>query len=165
MFSKAMGFSFLLTSVTFSPPMPSKLESLTPLFKQYQNILCVFFASLSFCTHCTLVCPIYIYMYVPTVPVFIRLMMVLSRKIVENLPFPQHFPPGDRWSDVLGCVPAGSVSSPSTHKARLKCKPLVMATFSSSLSARLFPLTPAYLRQYIHRRFWRWISNIDTYAS
>ena len=35
-------------------------------------------------------------------------------KIVERFLFPRLSPPGDRWRDVLGFVPAGSVSSSST---------------------------------------------------
>ena len=34
-----------------------------------------------------------------------------QRKIVQRLLFPRLAPPGDRWCDVLGFVPAGSVSS------------------------------------------------------
>ena len=40
--------------------------------------------------------------------------LVLSRKIVQRFLFPRLSPPGDRWCDVLGFVPAGSVSSFST---------------------------------------------------
>ena len=53
-----------------------------------------------------------------TVPMFIRLTMVLSRPLKEDclaLPFFTPLsPPGDWWCDVLGFVPAGSVSSFST---------------------------------------------------
>ena len=41
--------------------------------------------------------------------------LVLSRKIVERFFFPRLSPRGDRWCDVLGFVPAGSVSSSSTR--------------------------------------------------
>ena len=40
--------------------------------------------------------------------------LVLSRKIVERFLFPRISPPGDRWCNVLGFVPEGSVSSSST---------------------------------------------------
>ena len=51
-----------------------------------------------------------------TVPMFVWLTMalslVLSRKIIECFLFPcQISLPGDRWCDVLGFVPTGSVSS------------------------------------------------------
>ena len=40
--------------------------------------------------------------------------LVLSRKIVERFLFPHLSPPGDQWCEVLGFVPAVSVSSFST---------------------------------------------------
>ena len=40
--------------------------------------------------------------------------LVLSRNIVSRFLFPRLSHPGDRWRDVLGFVPAGSVSSFST---------------------------------------------------
>ena len=48
------------------------------------------------------------------VPMFIWLTMALSRPFKEDrlalpLSTPESFPPGDRWCDVLGLVPAGSV--------------------------------------------------------
>ena len=49
-----------------------------------------------------------------TVSVFVWLTMCLSRKIVQRFLFLRLSPPGDRWCDVLGFVPAGSVSSFST---------------------------------------------------
>ena len=54
-----------------------------------------------------------------TVPMFVWLMMALSgplRKIVWRFLFPRLSPPGDRWCDVLGFVPACSVISSSTHQ-------------------------------------------------
>ena len=40
--------------------------------------------------------------------------LVLSRKIVERFHFPRLSPPDDRWCNIIGFVPAGSVSSTST---------------------------------------------------
>ena len=37
--------------------------------------------------------------------------LVLSRKVVSRFLFPRLSPPGDQWCDVLGFMPAGSVSS------------------------------------------------------
>ena len=52
-----------------------------------------------------------------TVPMLVWLTMwpflVLSRKITERFLFLRLSPPGDQWCDVLGCVPAGTVSSTS----------------------------------------------------
>ena len=52
----------------------------------------------------------------------------------RNIAFPHLFPPGDRWCDVLGFVPAGSVSSFSTlqifreasHLWGLLCPPVYL---------------------------------------
>ena len=41
---------------------------------------------------------------------------LLSMEIVKRFLFPRLSPPGDRWCDVLGFVPAGSVSNSSTLK-------------------------------------------------
>ena len=57
-----------------------------------------------------------------------------SRKIVERFLFLLLFPPGDRWCDFLGFVPAGSVSSSSTlqsfrdasHSWWLICPPVYL---------------------------------------
>ena len=53
-----------------------------------------------------------------TVPKFVLLTMALSRPFREDrlalILFARLSPPGDRWCDVLGFVPAGSVSSFST---------------------------------------------------
>ena len=58
--------------------------------------------------------------------------------------------PGDQWCDVLGSVPAGSVSSSFTlQKFRDAIKPLWLL-FPDSLSARSFPVIPARPGQYIH---------------
>ena len=73
-----------------------------------------------------------------TVPTFIWLTMafslILSRKIVWHFLFLHLFPPGDRWCDVLGFVPTGSVSVSSTlltfqeaiHLWRLLCPPVCL---------------------------------------
>ena len=42
--------------------------------------------------------------------------LVLSRKVDERFRFPRVSPPGDRWCDILGFVPAGSVPSSSVLK-------------------------------------------------
>ena len=54
---------------------------------------------------------------------------ILSRKIVERFLCPPLSPPGDRWCDVLGIVPACSVSS-SSHfsSSETQATLLVMAT-------------------------------------
>ena len=71
-------------------------------------------------------------------------------------PFPRLSPPGDRWCDVLGFVPAGSVP---------RSKPLVRVTLPASLSARSFLFTLACSGQHTHRSFQRWMSAIDTFKS
>ena len=79
------------------------------------------------------------------------------------LPFQCLSPPRDRWCDVLGFVPTGSVSSFSTlqifqeasHLCGLLCPPVCLS----------FPFTPACPGQYTHRSFRRWMSIIDTVHS
>ena len=72
--------------------------------------------------------------------------------------------PGHQWYNVFGFDPAGSISSSSTLQFFLdaSCKPLVMVTLPTSLSALSFPMTPACPEQYIHRSLQRLMSNIDT---
>ena len=60
--------------------------------------------------------------------------LVLSRKTVQWFLFPLLSPPGDRWCDVLGFVPVGSISSSSTlrifrdasHLEGLLCPPVCL---------------------------------------
>ena len=64
-----------------------------------------------------------------------------SRKIIKRFLFPHLSPAGDRWGDVLGFVPACSVSSSSTleifqeadHLRGLLCPPLCLLCHSPSL--------------------------------
>ena len=42
--------------------------------------------------------------------------LVVSKKSVEHFLFPRFYPPGDRWCNVLGFVPAGGGSSSSTFQ-------------------------------------------------
>ena len=49
-----------------------------------------------------------------TVPTLVRLTMTLSRKIIERILFLCLSPPDNRWCDVIGFVPTGSVSNSST---------------------------------------------------
>ena len=58
-----------------------------------------------------------------------------------------------RWCDVLGFVPAGSVSKLLSTSDRLRSKPLVKVASPASLSAQSFPFTPAYPGQYTNRSF------------
>ncbi len=73
-------------------------------------------------------------------------------------------PPGDRWCDVLGFVPAGILKLLNTSDLP-RSKPLVRVALPASLSARSFPFTPACPGQYTHRSFRRWMSTIDTFQS
>ena len=92
--------------------------------------------------------------------------LILLRKIIECFLFPCLSPPGDRWCDVLGFVPTGSVSSSSTlqilweasHLWELLCQPVY-------LLSHFFPFTLACPGQHTHRRFWRWMFTIDTLLS
>ena len=165
MFSRAMGFSFLLMSVLFSPPIDPCLQNCikdSPLQTIPEHSVCFLCQSL-------LLYPLH-----SCVPPYICMCQrfqcsldwwcsspgrLLRTYLSHNTLLPAIV-------DVMSlAVCPQVVSSSSTLQARLKCKPLVMVAFSAGLSARLFPLTPAYPRQYIHRRFWRWMSNIDTYIS
>ena len=49
--------------------------------------------------------------------------LVLSRKIVERFHFPRLSPPDDRWCNIIGSVPAGSVSSTSTLQIFREARP------------------------------------------
>ena len=69
-----------------------------------------------------------------TVPLFVRLMTALSGKIVERFLFPHLSPPGDRWCDVLGFVPACSVSSSSTIQTFQDFRHPVMVQMPSVMS-------------------------------
>ena len=87
--------------------------------------------------------------------------LVLSRKIVERFHFLRLSPPGDRWCDVLGFVPAVNDSSSSTLQI-FRRKLLEMVALPASLSAWSFPFTPACPGLYTHS-FRRWMSTIDTF--
>ena len=80
--------------------------------------------------------------------------VVLSRKIVESFLFRRLSPPGDRWCDVLGFVPAGCLVLLKTSDLPRR-KQIVMVAFPASLSTRSFPFTQACPGQYTHRRFGR----------
>ena len=82
---------------------------------------------------------------------------------VRCLLFPRLSPPGNPWCDILGFVPAGSVSSFSTLQIirEATCE----GCFARQSTARSFPFTPACPGQYTHRRFRRWMSTIDTFHS
>ena len=67
--------------------------------------------------------------------------LVLSRKIIQRFLFPRLSPPGNRWCNVLGFVPVGSVSSSSTlqifrdasHLWGLLCPPVYLLGHFPSL--------------------------------
>ena len=82
-----------------------------------------------------------------TVPMLVRLTMVLFRPLKEDrwalpLSTPLLSPPGDRWCDELGFVPAGSVSSSSILEIFRDARYVVVA-LSASLSALSFPVISA----------------------
>ena len=81
--------------------------------------------------------------------------LVLSRKIVECFLFLTLSPPGDRWCDVLGFVPASMSQTRTSDPPRPK--PPAMVALPASQSAWSFPITPACPGQYIHRSFRRWL--------
>ena len=92
--------------------------------------------------------------------------LVLSRTIVYRFLFPRLSPPGDRWCDVLGFVPAGSVSSFSTlqifreasHLWGLLCPPVyLLGRFPSLRYVQGSTST--------NRNFRRWMSTIDAFHS
>ena len=85
--------------------------------------------------------------------------LVLSGKIVYRFLFQRLSPPGARWCDVLGFVPAGSVSSSSTllifqnasHLRRLLCPPVyLLGHFTSLWHVQ---------GKNIHRCLWRWMAD------
>ena len=89
------------------------------------------------------------------VPVFIWLMMALSRPFKEDhlaLPLSTPLLPRDQWCDVLGF-----------SSGLLKSKPLVRVSLPTSLFLQSFPFTPACPGQYTHRSFRRWMSTINTF--
>ena len=79
--------------------------------------------------------------------IFVCMTTAFSRPFKEDLlalPFSRLSPPGDRWCDVLGFVPAGSVSSFSTIQSISICE----GCFARQSIPRLFSLTPACPGQY-----------------
>ena len=60
-------------------------------------------------------------------------------------------------------VPAGSVSRSSTFQIFWNHKPHIMVALLASVSTWLFPVTPAGPGQYLHKSFWRWMSNGDAF--
>ena len=72
--------------------------------------------------------------------------LALSRKVVWRFLFPRLSPPGHRWCDVLGFVPAGSVSSFSTlqifrktsHLWGLLCPPVYLLGHLPSLRRNMW---------------------------
>ena len=90
-----------------------------------------------------------------TVPMLVWLTMALfsssqGRSLSASSFYIRLSPLGDRWCDVLGFVPSGSLK-------------LLNGCFScQSLS---FPLTPSCPGQYTQTMFRRWMSNIDTCQS
>ena len=104
----------------------------------------------------------YLNVAIETVSIFVCLTTALSRPFKEDLlalPFSRLSPPGDRWCDVLGFVPAGSVSSSTTIQIISICE----GCFARQSIPRSFSLTPACPGQYTHRSFRRWMSTIDTF--
>ena len=75
-------------------------------------------------------------------------------------------PPGDRWCNDLGFVPARSVLSSSLNTSDLlRRKPLVRIALPASLSAPSFTFTPACPVQHTNSSFRRWMSTTDTFQS
>ena len=92
--------------------------------------------------------------------------LVISKKIVQSFLCPRLCPPCDRWCDVLGFVPAGSVSNCSTlqifrdasHLWGLLCPPVyLLGHFGSLRHIQGSTCT--------HRIFRRWRSTIGTFQS
>ena len=102
------------------------------------------------------------------IPVFIWLMMALSRPFKEgHLVFPLSTPLSSRRSLVwcpwlwarMYCLKLLNTSDLP------RSKPLVRTALPASLSARLFPFTPACPGQYTHRSFRKWMLTTDTFQS
>ena len=79
--------------------------------------------------------------------------LALSRKIAKQFLFLCLSPPGSQWCDVLGFVPAGSVSSSSTLQIFWDASHLWPLLLSTSLYARPFSSTQ---EQYIYKFLQRW---------
>ena len=92
-----------------------------------------------------------------TVPVFL---------IDDGLLFPRPSPPGGRWCDVLGFVPAG-VSQAPQHFRSSETQATYEGCFARQYICSVIPLPPIMSRvvQCTHRSFLRWMSTIATFQS